>query len=36
MGASIPVIDVGGKILIGFSPGAVSAAVRAARKPETL
>ncbi len=36
MGASIPVIDIGGKILVGFSPGAVSAAVRAARKPETL
>ncbi len=36
MGASIPVIDVGGKILVGFSRPAVAQAVAAARKPETL
>lgn len=36
MGASIPVIDVGGKLLVGFSRAAVQAAVEAARKPETL
>lgn len=36
MGASIPVIDVGGKLLVGFSRAAVQAAVVAARKPETL
>ncbi len=36
MGASIPVIDVGGKILVGFSRAAVNQAVAVARKPETL
>jgi glutaredoxin len=36
MGASIPVLDVGGKILIGFSRPTVKQAVIAARKPETL
>lgn len=36
MGASIPVIDVAGKLLIGFSKGALKSAVEAARKPETL
>lgn len=36
MGASIPVIDVAGKLLVGFSKGALKSAVEAARKPETL
>lgn len=36
MGASIPVLDVGGKVLIGFSRPTVKQAVIAARKPETL
>jgi glutaredoxin len=36
MGASIPVLDIGGKVIVGFSRGAVLQAVEAARKPETL
>jgi glutaredoxin len=36
MGASIPVIDVGGQLFVGFSQGALRHAVESARKPETL
>lgn len=35
-GASIPVIDIEGQILIGYSPSALKRAVRTARKAETL
>ena len=35
-GASIPVIDVMGRILVGFSPGALDRAVQAAQQSKTL
>ncbi|MCC6215769.1 MAG: NrdH-redoxin [Polyangiaceae bacterium] len=35
-GASIPIIDVGGRLLIGFSPQALDRAVEAARSRRTL
>jgi hypothetical protein len=34
-GGSIPVIDVGGRVLIGFDPGALDAAVSAAGRDGT-
>lgn len=36
MGASIPVIDLGGQLFIGFDPRQLTAAVERARKSETL
>lgn len=36
MGASIPVIDVAGQLIVGFNEAVLEQAVRAAAKPETL
>lgn len=35
-GGSIPVLDIGGRVLVGFSPSAIDAALTAARATETL